>query len=94
MTSVAASDGRLGNNSRTDPFIRGWASYREDISLFKYFKLGEPATLRAGSNFANIFNRHQWCDPNTNVSDTVNFGLVSGQCDRPRRIEVYLKLTF
>jgi hypothetical protein len=72
----------------------GWASYSEDISVFKIFKIGEPATLRSGANFANILNRHQWCDSNTNLSDTANLGLVAGQCDVPRRIELYLKLTF
>ncbi len=91
---AAPPDGRLGNASRTDSIIRGWASYSEDISVFKNFKIGEPATLRSGANFANILNRHQWCDPNTNLSDTANFGLVAGQCDVPRRIELYLKLTF
>ena len=90
----APPDGRLGNATRTDPLIRGWANYNEDISLFKNFQIKEHATARLGANFANIFNRHQWCDPNTNFSDAANFGLVTGQCDVPRRVEAYLRFTF
>jgi hypothetical protein len=86
--------GRLGNASRTDPLIRGWASYTEDVSIFKNIAFREQVSLRTGANFSNLFNRHQWCDPNTNLSDAANFGLSSGQCDVPRRIELYMRFMF
>jgi hypothetical protein len=85
--------GRLGNASRVDPVVRGWAAYNEDISLFKSFRIAEPLTMRFGANLSNIFNRHEWCDPNTNLSDPA-FGTLSGQCNIPRRIEMYAKFTF
>ena len=91
---AGAGDGLLGNASRTDPVIRGWASYSEDVSIFKSIAIRERMSFRTGGNFSNLLNRHQWCDPNTNLSDTVNFGLISGQCDTPRRIEVYMRFTF
>jgi hypothetical protein len=87
-------EGRLGNSSRVDPVIRGWAAYSDDMSLFKSVTFHERVTMRLGGNFANILNRHQWCDPGTNISDTTNFGLVTGQCDVPRRIELYWRLQF
>jgi len=85
--------GRLGNAARVDPVIRGWAAYNEDISVFKNFRFRESIAFRLGGNFANIFNRHQWCDPNTNLNDPA-FGTVNGQCNVPRRIELYGKFTF
>lgn len=88
------STARLGNAGRVDAVVRGWASYSEDISVFKNFLVREPLSIRIGANLANAFNRHQWCDPNTNFSDTTNFGIVSGQCDVPRRIEVYARISF
>ena len=88
------ADNRLGNASRVDPVIRGWANYNEDIAIFKDTFFTEQAKVRLGANFSNMFNRHVWCDANTNFSDLDNFGLVSGQCGEARRIELYLKIVF
>jgi hypothetical protein len=85
---------RLGDSSRVDPVVRGWANYNEDMALFKDTGIGEQAKIRLGANLSNIFNRHVWCDPNTNFSDGAGFGLVSGQCGEARRIELYLKILF
>jgi hypothetical protein len=87
-------DGRLGNESKVDSVIRGWANYNEDFSVFKGLPIREWLNGRLGANFANIFNRHVWCDANTNFSDGANFGLVSGQCNYPRRIEGYIRFQF
>jgi hypothetical protein len=86
--------GSLGNESRTDSVLRGWASYNESLSLYKDFTFKEVVTWRIGGNGANVFNRHQWCDPNTNLSDGDNFGQVQGQCNLPRAFQIYMKLNF
>jgi len=90
---TAPPTGQLGNASRVDPVIRGWAAYNEDFSLFKNFKIWESVAVRTGGNFSNIFNRHEWCDPITNFTDP-SFGAVTGQCNVPRRLELYMKFTF
>ena len=84
----------LGNEGRLDSVLRGWASYNENVSLFKDFPVyKERVTWRLGANSSNLFNRHQWCDPETNLSN-LNFGAVSGQCNLPRAFQIYSKITF
>lgn len=85
--------GSLGNEGRVDSVLRGWASYNESISLYKDFRFAERVTWRVGGNSANLLNRHQWCDPDTNLSDR-NFGASVGQCNLPRAIQLYMKLDF
>jgi hypothetical protein len=89
------ASGSLGNEGRLDPVLRGWANYNESISLFKDFPVyKERVSWRLGANSANLFNRHQWCDPDTNLSDGANFGSVGGQCNLPRAVQIYTKITF
>ncbi len=84
----------LGNEGRVDSVLRGWANYNENVSLFKDFPVyKERVAWRLGANSSNLFNRHQWCDPDTNLSD-LNFGAVTGQCNLPRAIQIYTKITF
>ncbi len=86
--------GSLGNESRLDSVLRGWASYNESLSLYKDFVFKEKVTWRIGGNGANVFNRHQWCDPDTNLSDGNAFGTITGQCNLPRAFQLYMKLSF
>jgi hypothetical protein len=85
---------RLGNEDRVDSFLRGWANYNENLSLYKDFTIKEQATWRVGVNSTNLLNRHQWCDPNTNWSTGSYFGQVSGQCNTQRMLEIYMKVNF
>jgi hypothetical protein len=83
---------QFGNASRTDPVIRGFPFYREDFNLIKDTKIyADRLILRFEANFANLFNRHTWCDPDTDFSSS-SFGHAFGQCDDPRRIQFGLKL--
>ncbi len=85
----------LGNEGRLDSVLRGWANYNENMSLFKDFPVyKERVAWRLGANASNLFNRHQWCDPDTNLSDGSSFGAVTGQCNLPRVFELYTKITF
>jgi hypothetical protein len=85
----------LGNEGRLDSVLRGWANYNESVSLFKDFPVyRERVKWRLGANAANLFNRHQWCDPDTNLSDGSAFGSVNAQCNLPRAVQLYTKITF
>jgi hypothetical protein len=86
--------GSLGNEGRLDSVLRGWANYNENLSLYKDFRIKEYLTWRIGGNSSNLFNRHQWCDPDTNLSDGANFGAVTGQCNLPRAFQLYMKVNF
>jgi len=86
--------GSLGNEGRVDSVLRGWANYNEDLSLYKDFGfINERLKWRVGGNSHNLFNRHQWCDPDTNLSDS-QFGTTGGQCNTPRAFQLYMKLNF
>ncbi len=91
---TAPAPGTLGNEGRIDSVLRGWANYNESLSLYKDFSIKERVTWRIGGNGANVFNRHQWCDPDTNLSDGANFGAVGGQCNLPRAFQLYMKVNF
>jgi hypothetical protein len=86
--------GSLGNEGRLDSVLRGWANYNENLSLYKDFVFKERVTWRVGGNGSNVFNRHQWCDPDTNLSDGNAFGTTTGQCNLPRAFQLYMKVNF
>ena len=84
---------QFGNEPRTDSTIRGFPNYQEDLNLIKDTHLIGETSLRFEVQSSNAFNRHTWCDPNTNWS-SATFGQVSGQCDVPRRIQLGAKFKF
>ena len=71
--------GQLGNAEGVIPNWRGWAAPSENASLLKKTHFGSDGryvmTLRA--EFFNLFNRHYWSGPNTNIASPF-FGQVMG----------------
>jgi hypothetical protein len=49
--------------------------------------------LEFRADFFNIFNRAQFTSPNTNISDTENFGKIQNTYD-PRQIQLAIRLSF
>lgn len=85
---------KFGNALRTDPDIRSFPLYSEDFNIFKDTLIyGEKVTLRFDVQLGNIFNRHFFCNPDTNFSSG-NFGGVGGQCNLPRRIQLGARFDF
>ncbi len=68
-------------------------TYNEDASIFKVFKLHEQLSMRFDAEFGNIFNRTDFCNPNTNFS-AGSFGTINTQCNQPRSIQFGLKFTY
>ena len=83
----------FGNAPLRDGHVRSFPYNNEDVSLAKRFTLTERYSMRFESQFGNIFNRHLWCDPDTNWSSPT-FGEVFGQCDQPRSIQFGLRVEF
>lgn len=82
----------FGNAARTDPNLRDFPVLNEDLNLFKDFPIKrEQIKLRFESQFGNIFNRTFFCPANSNWSAGA-FGMVSSQCNVPRRIQFGLRL--
>jgi hypothetical protein len=84
----------FGNAPRRDGSARSFPTYNEDLNLFKVFQIKERLNLRFETQFGNIFNRTDFCDPNTNFSAGSGFGQVSTQCNQPRSIQFALKLNY
>jgi hypothetical protein len=84
---------QFGNAPRADGSVRGTPTYNEDASVFKVFKLHEQLAMRFDAEFGNIFNRTDFCEPNTNFS-AGSFGTINTQCNQPRSIQFGLKFTY
>jgi hypothetical protein len=85
---------QFGNAPRRDGSARGFPTYNEDVNIFKVFPLREWLKMRFQADFGNIFNRTDFCDPNTNWSDSGGFGSVNTQCNQPRSIQFALRFDF
>jgi hypothetical protein len=61
--------------------------------VYKTFQVYERARLRFEAQFGNVFNRTDFCDPNTNFS-AGSFGQVNTQCNQPRSIQFGLRFDY
>lgn len=85
----------FGNTPRVMPSLRAHGVRNFDLSLFKnnYFNEGRwNAQFRV--ELFNAFNRVQFSAPGTQVDNTAAFGVVSGQANSSRQIQLALKLIF
>jgi hypothetical protein len=83
----------FGNAPRMMPDLRGPGENSFDISLFKNTRIGERWQLQIRVEAYNAFNRVQFGVPDTNLPDPT-FGVISGQQNLPRELEIGLKLTY
>jgi len=87
----------LGNAPRQDENVRGFPYYNEDLSLAKDTYFTERVYLRFHADAGNIFNRHYFCygqQASNTTFGTASFGVVSSQCNIPRRLQLALELFF
>jgi len=83
----------FGNNGRSNTDIRGFHYYNEDLNIYKDTYFGEQKYVRFQATAGNIFNRVDFCNADTNISDA-SFGVTSTQCNIPRRIQLGLQIFF
>jgi hypothetical protein len=86
--SVASNPayGDLGTGPARIDALRTFGTKSEDVSLMKSTAFGAEGRykLQLRAEFYNIFNRHSFADPDTNLSSKT-FGLVSGVNSLPRQ---------
>lgn len=82
---------RPGNMTRNNPKLRSEPSWNENVSLAKTFQFGETFRLDARLEAFNLLNRVRFGNPNNNLN-AVAFGLVRGQGNSARNMQVGLKL--
>jgi len=94
---TAPPDFTFGNESRTDPTLRGSGVKNFDFALFKRTRFGpdEKLGIEFRTEFFNLFNRTQFAPPNTSVTSST-FGVVSSTYPgtNPRLIQFGLKFIF
>jgi len=83
----------FGNEPQNDPQIRSPHYFNEDFGIGKVIPVTERVHGLFETNIGNLFNRHLWCNPDTNWSDST-FGQISSQCDTPRSVQFGLRLEF
>jgi hypothetical protein len=86
----------FGNTPRVMPNLRADGEKNFDLSLFKnnYLRDGKW-NVQFRAEFFNAFNRVRFNQPNTlGQVDNNGFGVVTGQGNSPRQIQLALKLIF
>jgi hypothetical protein len=83
----------FGNSSRTLPDVRGSGIANYDFTVFKNTGITENITLQFRTEIFNLFNRVQFGYPGTSLG-VPQFGVVSGQYNGPRLVQLALRLLF
>jgi hypothetical protein len=83
----------FGDAPRTSSSIRGFHYYNEDLSIYKDTYFGESRYVRFQATAGNLFNRVDFCPPNSTVNSGA-FGTTFTQCNVPRRIQMSLEVFF
>jgi outer membrane receptor protein involved in Fe transport len=102
-----AGDFAFGNEPRVDPDLRAAGVKNFDFSLQKSTVLHESTNLEFRAEFFNVMNRVQFAPPGSiapvsaaspnvvpGAASNGNFGQVSYQVNKPRQIQLSLRLNF
>ncbi|HUI43679.1 MAG TPA: TonB-dependent receptor [Terriglobia bacterium] len=83
--AVNPAYGQLGTGPARIDALRGPGIVSENASLLKYFRFGHDGryALSFRAEFYNLFNRHAFGNPNTDVSSP-EFGYITGVNSAPR----------
>jgi hypothetical protein len=90
---TVAKDYAFGNLSRTHANLRNDFTRNLDFSMFKNTKIRERFNLQFRAEAFNLTNTPIFSSPNNNVESTA-FGLVTGQSNPPRSVQLGLKILF
>jgi hypothetical protein len=88
-----AGDYAFGNEPRVDPDLRADAVKNFDFSFQKSTPFYERANLEFRTEFFNVFNRVQFAPP-VATQGAGNFGAVLSQVNKPRQIQLSLRVNF
>jgi hypothetical protein len=83
----------FGNEPRVDPELRTDGQKNFDFAFQKSTAIHENANLEFRAEFFNIFNRVQFAPPVTQQNAS-NFGAVTYQVNKPRQIQLSLRINY
>lgn len=88
--------GSFGTGHARMDALRGFGSASEDVSVLKYLYFGSERrySLSLRVEFYNVFNRHTFSDPDSNIADGPLFGKVLGLAGSPRTGQFGARFTF
>lgn len=86
-------DYAFGDEPRVDSQIRADGIKNFDVSVQKSTTLRESANLEFRAEFFNIFNRVQFAPP-IGTQGASNFGQVTYQVNKPRQIQLSMRVNF
>jgi hypothetical protein len=79
--------GDFGNAPMYISNLRGFGSAYENVMVMKYFTFAERFKLQFRFEFYNLFNRHYFQDPSTNIAGS-DFGHVTSTAGSPREGQI------
>ena len=89
FTSALGGFGNLGRNA-----FRGPLQKRFDLSFAKNTKFNERISFELGFDLFNLFNTVNFANPNSDLQDTVDFGVITNTIGGPRVGQFRAKLRF
>jgi hypothetical protein len=90
---AAAAPFTFGNSSRTMPDVRSHGISNFDFTVFKNTQVTERVGVQFRTEIFNLFNRVRFGYPGT-AFGTPQFGIISGQLNDPRLVQMALRLIF
>ena len=82
---------QLGNVPRLTGNLRAPGNRNLDFSMMKMFPIHERLTLQFRAEAFNVLNQVVFAAPNTTVG-SASFGIIGGQGNTPRNVQLALKL--
>lgn len=89
FSSAFGGFGNLGRNT-----FRGPLQKRFDLSFAKETKISERFALELGFDLFNVFNTVNFANPNSDLQDSVDFGVITNTIGGPRVGQFRAKLRF
>jgi len=83
----------FGNMSRTHPTLKEDFLRQVDISIFKSFRIREALRVQFRAEAFNLTNTPVFGAPNTQLQNA-QFGVINGQQNLPRQVQLALKIVF
>jgi len=89
FTSALGQFGNLGRNT-----FRGPSQNRFDLSFAKSTKINERMSFELGFDLFNVFNTVNLASPNSDLQDSVDFGVITSTVGGPRVGQFRAKFRF
>lgn len=74
--------------------LRGLGAWNLDMTLAKRIRISERVNTTFSAQFFNMFNHVNFGDPSPSLQSPQNFGVITGQANSPRQIELGLEVDF